>query len=161
MRFNILYVYLTDGWKGFLPFIEWTKSGVMHIQQMRFFQYDYPSHIQPIPIWPPNAHATDLEKTPVNDLNNPILLLRSHLVIGGKTTQPSPENICPYVHSRAWNIGICAASAVSLNRNERVCPVYRLHMHELWSLSDGITTICSFLSSSAVVNYYILICQLG
>ena len=71
-----------------------------------------------------------LPKTPMNDLNNPILLLFRHLVIA-RQAQPSPENIGSYVHSRALYVGICAASAVTLNRDERVRPVYRLHMHGL------------------------------
>ena len=66
----------------------------------------------------------------MNDLNNPILLLFRHLVIT-RQTEPAPENIGSYVDSRAFNIGICAASAISLNRDERVGPVYRLHMHGL------------------------------
>ena len=66
----------------------------------------------------------------MNDLNNPILLLFRHLVIA-RQTEPSTENISPYINSRAFYIGICAASAVTLNRNKRVGPVYRLHMHGL------------------------------
>ena len=93
----------------------------------------------PADIWSlyltPHIHPTDLQETPMNDLNNPVLLLRSHLVITGKT-QPSPENISSYVHSRAWNISICASSAVSFDCDERVRPVDRLHMHGLHSPSS-------------------------
>ena len=70
------------------------------------------------------------EKTPMNDLNNPILLFFSHLVIARKT-QPAPENIGSYIDSRAFYIGICAALTVTLNRNERARSIYRLHMHGL------------------------------
>ena len=66
----------------------------------------------------------------MNNLNNPILLLFRHLVIAGKT-QPSTENIGSYVDSRALYVSICSPSAVTLNRDKRVGPVYRLHMHGL------------------------------
>ena len=66
----------------------------------------------------------------MNNLNNPILLLRRHLVIG-RQTEPSSENIGSYVHSRALYVSICAASAVALDCDERVRPIYRLHMHGL------------------------------
>ena len=66
----------------------------------------------------------------MNDLNNPILLLFRHLVIT-RQAESSSENIGSYVDSRALYVGICAASAVTLNRDERVRPVYRLHMHGL------------------------------
>jgi hypothetical protein len=75
-----------------------------------------------------------LQETPMNDLNNPILLLRRHLVIT-RQAEPSPENIGSYIDSRALYVSICAASTVALNRNKGVRPVYRLHMHGLpdWS----------------------------
>ena len=57
---------------------------------------DHPMHILPIPIRPPNAHPADLEKAPMNDLNNLILLLRCHLVITGQA-QASTENIGAHV----------------------------------------------------------------
>ena len=66
----------------------------------------------------------------MNDLNNPILLLFRHLVITGKT-QPSPEYIRPNVDSRAFYVSICAASAIPFNRDKRIRPIYRLHMHGL------------------------------
>jgi hypothetical protein len=83
------------------------------------YQFDRLIHIQPTS-----------QKAPMNDLNNPVLLLFCHLVITGKT-QPAPENIGSNVDSRAFNIGICMASAVSLDRDERIRPVYQLHMHAL------------------------------
>ena len=64
----------------------------------------------------------------MNDLNNPILLLRCHLVIA-RQAEPAPENIGSYVDSRAFYIGICATSAIALDRDKRICPLYRLHMH--------------------------------
>ena len=70
------------------------------------------------------------QKTPVNDLNNPILLLFRHLVIAGKA-KPSTENIGSYVDSRALYVSICAASAITFYRDKRIRPVYRLHMHGL------------------------------
>ena len=64
----------------------------------------------------------------MNNLDNPILLLRHHLIIG-RQTEPATENISSYIDSRPLYIGICAPSAITLNRNKRVCPIYRLHMH--------------------------------
>ena len=66
----------------------------------------------------------------MNDFDNPVLLLFRHLVIAGKA-QPSTENISPYVDSRALYVSICTASAVSLDCDEGVRPIYRLHMHGL------------------------------
>lgn len=66
----------------------------------------------------------------MNDLYNPFLLLRSHLVIA-RQTEPTTENISPYVDSRALYISICAASTVAFDCDKRVRPVYRLHMHGL------------------------------
>ena len=66
----------------------------------------------------------------MNDLDNNTLLLRSHLIIAGKA-QPSPENIGSNIHSRAFYIGICPPSSISLDRDERIRPVDRLHMHWL------------------------------
>ena len=86
-----------------------------------------------------------LLKTPVYNLYNLVLLFWSHLVIGGET-ESTAENIGSYVDSRALYVGICAASAVTLNRDERIRPVYRLHMHGLCILTDGITTRCCGLS---------------
>ena len=77
-----------------------------------------------------HAQPLYLQKASMYNLNNPILLLRSHFVIGWKT-QPTAENIGSYVDSRAFYVSICAASTVALNRHERVCPVDRLHMHGL------------------------------
>lgn len=48
----------------------------------------------------PQSHPADLEEAPVNDLNNPILLLWRHLVIT-RQAKPSAENIGSYVDSRA------------------------------------------------------------
>ena len=63
-------------------------------------------------------------------LNNPILLLRSHLVIA-RQTKPTSENIGSNVHSRALYVSICTTSAIPLNCNKRVRTIYRLHMHRL------------------------------
>ena len=66
----------------------------------------------------------------MNDLNNPVLLLFRHLVIA-RQTEPTPESIGSYVDSTAFYVSIGAASAISLDCDEGVCPVYRLHMHGL------------------------------
>ena len=81
----------------------------------------------------------------MNELNNPILLLFRHLIIT-RQTEPASENIGSDVDSRAFYIGICAASAVTLDCDKRVGPIYRLHMHGLCILTDGITTRCCGLS---------------
>ena len=83
-----------------------------------------------LPIYAPHPYPTDLQKAPMNDLNNPILLLRRHLVIAWQT-ELAPENIGSNIDSRAFYIGICAASAVAFDCDKRVGPVYRLHMHGL------------------------------
>ncbi len=83
-----------------------------------------------LPIYALSHAQPTLQKAPMNDLNNPVLLLFCHLVITGKT-QPAPENIGSNVDSRALYVSICTASAIALNRNKRVCPIYRLHMHGL------------------------------
>ncbi len=85
-----------------------------------------------------------LQEAPMNNLNNPILLLFRHLVIT-RQAESSSENIGPNIHSRAFYISICTSSTVSLNCDKRVGPIYRLHMHGLCKWSDGITTICSAL----------------
>ena len=69
-------------------------------------------------------------KTPMNDVDNYVLLLFCHLVIA-RQTEPSPENIGSYIDSRAFYVSICTSSTVALNRDEGVGPVYRLHMHGL------------------------------
>ena len=66
----------------------------------------------------------------MNDLDNYVLLLLRHLVIA-RQAQPSTENIGSYIDSRPLYIGICAASAVSLDCDEGIRPIYRLHMHGL------------------------------
>ena len=77
-----------------------------------------------------SRHGPTSQKTPMNDVDNYVLLLRRHLVIAWQT-EPAPENISSYIDSRALYVSICAASAIALNRNKRVCPIYRLHMHGL------------------------------
>ena len=66
----------------------------------------------------------------MNNLNNPILLLRSHLVIA-RQAEPTTENIGSYIDSRALYVSICTASAVALNCDKGIRPIYRLHMHGL------------------------------
>ena len=88
------------------------------------------TYAQPIPIRLPYAHATDLEEAPVNNLNNPILLLCRHFVIA-RQTESTPENISSYVYSGSIYVGICTSPAITLNRNKRIRPIYRLHMHGL------------------------------
>ena len=99
------------------------STALMHVRPIRLqagiFLSTTLSHTQPTS-----------PKTPMNNLNNPILLLFRHLVIAGKA-KPSTENIGSYINSRAFYVSICASSTVALNCDEGVCSVYRLHMHGL------------------------------
>lgn len=167
----------------------WLSTTFMHIQQLPSFIMGLPNayecdtsyifsrhyltshapsadrlghlmHIQPIQS-DPRFTISRSKEAPVNDVNNPFLLLFRHLVIAGKT-QPSTENIGSYVHSRALYISICAASTVALDRYERIRPVNRLHMHGLPRWSDGITTICSCLDGLRCRYATIYcVCQMG
>ena len=49
-----------------------------------------------------------LQKTPVNDLNNPVLLHRSHLIVA-RQAQPSSEDIRSDIHSGSGYIRIACA----------------------------------------------------
>ena len=77
-----------------------------------------------------SRHGLTSPEAPVNNVDNYILLLFRHLVVAGKA-QPAPENISPYIDSSALYVSICAASAVTLDCNKRIRPIYRLHMHGL------------------------------
>ena len=70
------------------------------------------------------------QKAPVNNLNNPILLLRCHLIVAWQA-QPSSEDIGTDVDSGPCYVCVGPASAVPLDRDKRIRPVYRLHMHGL------------------------------
>ena len=96
------------------------------------------------PYLPPIYIQSTSPKTPMNNVNNHILMLRSHLVIG-RQTESTPENISSYVDSRAFDICICLSSTIAFNRDERVCPVYRLHMHGLPRLNLWITIIYNYI----------------
>ena len=76
-------------------------------------------HIQPI-----------LAKTPVNDVDNYVLLLFRHLVIA-RQAESTTEIISSNIDPRALYVRICATSSVSFRRHKRVHPVDRLHMHGL------------------------------
>lgn len=85
-------------------------GSLRHMQQMPFFLCGTLMHMQQMSLGLPDACPANvakncfflsaalshiqptLEKTPADDLDNDILLLRSHLVIAGKT-QSAPENI--------------------------------------------------------------------
>ena len=79
------------------------------------------------------------QKTPMNDLNDPLLLRFRHLVIAGQA-EPAAEDISAHVDAGAADISVGAASAVALDRDEGVRAVDRLHMHGLCILTEGITT---------------------
>ena len=74
-----------------------------------------------------------LEKTAVDDVDNSILLLFRHLVIG-RQTESAPENISPNVNTRTSDIGVRSSSAVTLYSHESVCSVNWLEVH---GLPDG------------------------
>ena len=75
----------------------------------------------------------------MNNLNNPILLLFRHLVIT-RQTEPTTENVSSNIHSRAFYIGICAPSAITLNRNERVGPIWKpMHMQPIYRTNPFVT----------------------
>jgi hypothetical protein len=121
-----------------------------------FFLSTYLMHIQQIRLQTGNFLSTTLShalptspKTPVNDVDNYVLLLRCHLVIAWQT-EPAPENIRSYVHSRALYVSICTASAIALDCDEGIGPIYRLHMHGLpyW------TTFCTESSYCICTLYY-------
>ena len=99
----------------------------MHNQQILF---DHQIDAQHMRIYEPQSCPIDLQKAPMNNLNNPILLLFRHLIIG-RQAQSSPENIRSNILESAGNISICAAPAVSGSSNKRVRPIYRLHVHGL------------------------------
>ena len=127
------------------PIPYFLSAHLIHIQPMHIYTL---SHIQQMRIYKPQSCPADvvspnlqlsctfsrrssgITKAPVNNLNNPVLLLFRHLVIAWQA-EPTAENISPYVDSRALYISICAASTVSLDCDEGVCPVDRLHMHGL------------------------------
>ena len=102
----------------------------MHMRQIHCNRLIDVQSIRYLPVCAPHSCPTDLQEAPMNNLNNPILLLRRHLVIA-RQAQAATEDISSYIYSRALNIGICAASTVSLDCDKRVGPIYRLHMHGL------------------------------
>jgi hypothetical protein len=60
-----------------------------------------------------------LPETPVNNINNPILLLGRHLVIAWQT-ESSAEKVGSNVDSGAFYVSVGATSAVTFDRNEGV-----------------------------------------
>ena len=69
------------------------------------------------------------QETPVNDLNNPILLFFSHLVIA-RQTEATAENISSHVSTGALDVGIGSSPTVALDGYKGMGTVDRLHMHE-------------------------------
>ena len=98
------------------------------------------------------------KEAPVNDLNNPVLLLRRHLVVGGQT-QAAGEDIGSDVDSGALYVSICPSSAVPLDCYIRVCPIYRLHMHGLPHYSCYTCYIVNLSSSrkKRIISCFMLI----
>ena len=69
-----------------------------------------------------------LFKTGPNYLDDPILLLRAHLIITGQA-KTSFENIHSNIFTAAFDIGVGPGSAVTTANNKGIQPVDRLHMH--------------------------------
>lgn len=107
----------------------------MHMRQIHCNRLIDAQPIRYLVIYNPYACPADLEEAPMNDVYYHVLLLRRHLIVA-RQTESSAENISPYINSRAFYIGICAASAVPFDRDKRARPVYRLHMHGLPRLSE-------------------------
>ena len=66
----------------------------------------------------------------MNNLNNPILLFRRHLIIA-RQAQSSSENIRADIHACTGYIRIALSASVSLYRNKRMIAINRLHVHWL------------------------------
>ncbi len=66
----------------------------------------------------------------MDDLNNPVLLLRCHPVIAGQA-EASAEEIRADANAGALDIGIGFTPAVALSGDEGIGAIYRLHMHWL------------------------------
>ena len=69
-------------------------------------------------------------ETPVNNINNPILLFRCHLVIARQAQSP-PEEIRSGIDSAAGDIGVAPSPAVAFPGDELVGPVDGLQVHGL------------------------------
>ena len=69
------------------------STHLMHAEQI---QSDHLIHMQQMYIYNPQSCPTDLEKTPMDDLNNLLLLLHRHLVIA-RQAEPTTENISPNI----------------------------------------------------------------
>ena len=67
-------------------------------------------------------------KAPVSDLNNPILLLRRHLVVAGEA-EAAAEEVGSDVDAAAGDIRVAPAPAVALPGDELMRPVDELHVH--------------------------------
>ena len=106
----------------------------MHIQPLQCFTLYTPDACSAVKAFVQSTTLIHIQptskKTPVYNVNDDILLLGFHLVIA-RQTEPAPENIGSDVDSRPLYVSICTASAVTLDRDKRVRPIYRLHMHGL------------------------------
>ena len=83
----------------------------------------------------PQPHSTDITETPVDDVDDHILLLRSHLVVGGEA-EAAAENVGADVSAVTGDIGIGLAAAAALGCDEGMGAVNGLHVHRL---PDGAT----------------------
>ena len=69
-----------------------------------------------------------MPKTPVNDINNPILLLLRHFVVA-RQAETAAEDVGTDVDAFSRNVGVAACATVAQGRDERVGTIDRLHVH--------------------------------
>ena len=69
-------------------------------------------------------------ETLVNNLDDLILLLRGHLIVGGEA-EAAAEDVRAYVLAGTGDVGVGAAPAVALGGDEGVGAIDGLHMHRL------------------------------
>ena len=132
MHMQQIHIYNPDAYSADMAFSYLQTSVIFSRCRCTYLIHALPIRLQTgfLPIYNPQSCSADLEEAPMNNLNNPILLLFRHLVIA-RQAESSSENIGSYVDSRALYVSICTPSAVPLNRNERIRPVNGLHMHGL------------------------------
>ena len=72
-------------------------------------------------------------KTSVNDLYNPVLLLRRHFVVRGEA-EAAAEDVCANVDAGTGDVGVGTGTTSAGSRDEGVAAIEGLQMH---GLPDG------------------------